>query len=174
MLSIKRATVNDVKSLRQLSIQTFTETYTQYNTAEDMQLYNETYFNEERLLNEVSGDDNLFFLAYSGDVLAGYVKMRTTEQLEELNNRRHIEIERIYVLQQFQKQKIGLFLINHCIETSAQQGFDVIWLGVWEQNKKAIDFYMSRGFTIFGVHDFVLGTDKQKDWLMKYELKHQP
>jgi len=45
-----------------------------------------------------------------------------------------------------------------------------IWLGVWEKNQKAIDFYEKNGFVPFDKHIFVLGDDKQTDIMMKMEL----
>jgi len=45
-----------------------------------------------------------------------------------------------------------------------------IWLGVWEKNQKAIDFYEKNGFVSFDKHIFVLGDDKQTDIMMKMEL----
>lgn len=170
MVTIRQATADDLQLLQELSITTFAETYTAYNTPEDMQLYNETYFNSEQLAKDIATETNYFFLVFFDDELAGYTKMRTTDEPAEMKGRRHIEIERIYVLQKFQKQKIGLRLINQCIETATQQGFEVIWLGVWQKNEKAINFYKGRGFKIFGTHIFTLGKDVQTDWMMKMEL----
>ncbi len=170
MVTIRKVIVNDADVLQHLCIDTFAETYTAYNTPENMQLYNETYFGKEQLQNEIIDKQNYFFIALADNEPAGYTKMRTTDEPPELKRRMHIEIERIYVLQKFQKQKIGLHLMNQCIETAMQHGFDVIWLGVWEQNTKAINFYTRRGFSIFGTHIFTLGTDPQTDWLMKMEL----
>jgi ribosomal protein S18 acetylase RimI-like enzyme len=42
---------------------------------------------------------------------------------------------------------------------------------VWEHNQKAIQFYRKWGFEKFGEHFFMVGNDKQNDWLMKKELQ---
>ena len=45
-----------------------------------------------------------------------------------------------------------------------------VWLGVWEENYRALRFYEKNGFTPFGKHKFWLGDDEQTDLLMKKEL----
>ena len=45
-----------------------------------------------------------------------------------------------------------------------------IWLGVWEKNERALEFYKKNGFVAFDQHIFTLGTDVQTDILMKLEL----
>ena len=45
-----------------------------------------------------------------------------------------------------------------------------IWLGVWEYNKNAIEFYKHMGFKIFSKHSFLLGDDNQTDLLLKIDI----
>jgi hemerythrin-like domain-containing protein len=45
-----------------------------------------------------------------------------------------------------------------------------VWLGVWDKNEKAIAFYQKNGFEIVGEHPFVMGNDRQNDFIMKREL----
>jgi len=61
--------------------------------------------------------------------------------------------------------------MEHCIKLAAEKNKELIWLGVWERNQRAISFYQKFGFEKFGEHDFVLGNDVQTDWLMKKMLR---
>jgi ribosomal protein S18 acetylase RimI-like enzyme len=45
-----------------------------------------------------------------------------------------------------------------------------MWLGVWEENPRAIRFYQKQGFVEFDQHIFQLGEDAQTDILMKLNL----
>ena len=47
---------------------------------------------------------------------------------------------------------------------------DLIWLGVWEQNPRAIAFYTKWGFVEVGAQTFRLGSDLQRDLVMAREL----
>ena len=43
---------------------------------------------------------------------------------------------------------------------------ETVWLGVCERNARAVAFYTKFGFVRVGEHDFVLGSDRQTDWLL--------
>ncbi|HWB27190.1 MAG TPA: GNAT family N-acetyltransferase [Chitinophagaceae bacterium] len=169
-IDIRPARPGDVLQLQQLSIITFTDTYGVYNTPANMQLFIEERYTVQQLLQELNNTRMQFFMAYNGNEPVGYIKLRTEEEPAELAGRRHIEIERIYVLPAFKGMKIGKKLIDYAAAIAQQQQYEVIWLGVWEENKSAQAFYTKQGFTIFGEHPFLLGADAQKDWLMKREL----
>lgn len=170
-IAIKQAHANDVELLQKLSIVTFTDTFAAYNTAENMQMYIEKYFSLENVLEELNNSENFFFIAYQENEPAGYLKLRLPEEhLPSLKNNTPIELERVYVLKKLQGTGLGYKLMQFAFEYSRQKGFDTLWLGVWEQNEKAIRFYEKLGFETFGEHEFILGTDKQNDLLMKKAL----
>ena len=82
-----------------------------------------------------------------------------------------VEIERIYVLKKFQGRKIGQLLFEKSLEAADSRKADYLWLGVWEENQKAIEFYKKNGFIEFDRHIFRLGDDDQTDIMMKLVLK---
>lgn len=126
--------------------------------------------NEVKLVTELRDADNRFFLVWYNNGLIGYAKMRTQAQPKELACHNPIEIERIYVRKEYHDKKVGAALMDRCISHAISQGHDLIWLGVWEFNYKAVKFYERYGFEKFGSHIFRLGTDDQTDILMKKEL----
>lgn len=81
-----------------------------------------------------------------------------------------MEIARIYALQSYIGKGVGSALMKKCIDQACELNKEIIWLGVWEKNQKAIHFYRKWGFEKFGTHIFILGDDPQTDWLMKKEL----
>ena len=168
--SIKPASTSDVDILQELCTITFSETYKNYNTEEDMQLYINEHFNRKNLLEELENEKNFFFLATLNRKLFGYIKLRTNNELSQLKNKKNIELERIYVVEHFQGLGLGNRLIHFAVDFARNKSYDTIWLGVWKKNEKAITFYKKCGFEIFGEHTFTLGTDEQVDWLMKKDL----
>jgi len=167
---IKPATAADVLPLQQISIVTFTDTYAVYNTPENMRLFIDANYNTQQLLNELADPAQQYYLTYLGDELVGYIKLRTTENPPELAGKKHIEVERIYVLPMYKGRYIGKQMIEHALAIAREKQYEVLWLGVWDQNTSAQAFYTKQGFTIFGEHAFVLGNDHQRDWLMKKEV----
>jgi hypothetical protein len=79
---------------------------------------------------------------------------------------RAIEIARIYAVKS-SIERCWQALMQKCIDFAMLKKHHTIWLGVWEHNQRAIDFYTRWGFEKFAEHDFILGNDVQKDWLMK-------
>ncbi len=171
MKIIKVDTPALMETIRVLSIQTFHEAYEAENTKENMLAYTNKNFSEIQLLKEYNTPGHFFYIIYSEGEAAGYFKLRNEEILPDFEDLQQIELERIYILKKFQQQKLGFACINYCIEESISNGYDVLWLGVWKQNEKAIRFYKKIGFEIFGEHVFVLGDDPQKDYLMKLYIK---
>jgi len=60
--------------------------------------------------------------------------------------------------------------MQHCLDYAISKMYDLVWLGVWERNETAINFYKKWGFELFGSHIFRLGNDDQNDLLLKKQL----
>ena len=166
----REAKPEDAETIGKVAAQTFTETFEWYNTAENMRDYNESHFKPHHILKEIEDKNSILYVALINDEIIGYAKLKSSETPKELGNVTSIEIERLYVKKEFHDKKVGLALMNTCLEKAKENKVDVIWLGVWEQNPKAINFYTKVGFEKFGQHIFQLGDDAQTDYLMKYHL----
>jgi ribosomal protein S18 acetylase RimI-like enzyme len=166
-ITIRPAKQEDTALLSKLSIDTFKESYAEMNDAGDMNLYINEHFMPHDIQNEIEDGRNTLLLAMLGDAPAGYVKLSVRTQPAELIGTSNIQIERLYVLKQYQEQKIGANLMSYCMSYAIKNGFDVLWLAVWVHNEKAIAFYERWGFEVFGKQIFQLGRDAQDDLLMK-------
>ena len=169
-MKIRKINIDDLETLRNLSIQTFKETFEEVNTEENMQKYLNENLNEEKLKSELENQNSEFYFAENNGEILGYLKLNFKDAQTEKVEENHFEIERIYVLKAFLGQKIGQILFDKAIEIGREKNLEYVWLGVWEENKRAIRFYEKNGFEIFGKHDFVLGEDVQTDLLMKLNL----
>ena len=169
-MSINRATARDAEVLTELSVSTFRDSFAAQNEQENMDMYIAEAMSLEKLAAELNDTKNIFFIAWDGNTAAGYSKIRPGYESQELSNNNPLEIERIYVAEQYQGQKVGAALMAHCLDYAVQNNYDIVWLGVWEHNHKAIDFYTKWGFHIFSSHIFRLGHDDQTDILMKKHL----
>jgi len=123
-------------------------------------------FTREKLMAEVGDPQNKFILAHEDDYVLGYAKLRNGEQRVEFCNKSSIEIARIYAIQSAIGKGVGKMLMEACLQIAREMKREIIWLGVWEKNERAINFYKKFGFEKFAEHDFLLGDDVQTDWLM--------
>lgn len=170
MIEIKKVTLSDLSIIQKISKQSFTETFAEINTPENMEKYLHESFNTEQLTSEINNADSPFYIAFWETEPVGYLKLNFGNAQTEPIKAETIEIQRIYVLQAFHGKKIGQLLLDKALEIARQDAVDYIWLGVWEENHRAIQFYSKNGFITFDKHIFTLGNDQQTDLLMKLEF----
>lgn len=157
----------DVLQLQNIGRQTFYETFAEHNPPENLDAYLTESFSTDKLTRELNNPDSAFYFAYFDKKLAGYLKLNFGQAQTELNNGDSMEIESIYVLSEFQGKKVGQALFAHALRIAQEAGCQYIWLGVWEKNYKALNFYRKNGFVEFDKHIFRIGDDEQTDFLMK-------
>ncbi len=164
-------TLDDLSKLQQIGKQTFHETFAETNTEEDMQEYLRKSFSDEQVTSELTNSESAFYFATLDNRVIGYLKLNFGQAQTEINDPNSLEIERIYVLKEFQGRKVGQLLYNKALSVARERNFEYLWLGVWEKNEKAIHFYKKNGFETFDQHVFVLGTDEQIDLMMRLKLQ---
>jgi diamine N-acetyltransferase len=169
-IEIKKVTFDEIAQLQKISKQTFFETFAADNTAENMEKFLAESFSLQKLTAEWADPNASFYFAWLDNEIIGYLKLNFGAAQTELKDQKALEIERIYVLKAFQGQKVGQILYEKAIQIAKQYHMTYVWLGVWEANIRAIDFYKKNGFVVFDKHIFVLGDDKQTDLMMKLEL----
>jgi GNAT superfamily N-acetyltransferase len=137
------------------------------NTPENMMLYLNQNFTLKRIKEEIQEPNAVFFIAEKDEEAIGYARVRKSERPKALNGYQAIEIERMYADKKYIGKRIGHLLMNTCLHFARDNGYNTVWLGVWEHNLHAIAFYEKWGFEKFGQHTFMLGNDAQTDLLMK-------
>ncbi|HMO61885.1 MAG TPA: GNAT family N-acetyltransferase [Ferruginibacter sp.] len=169
-IAVNRVTLNDIDQLQKIGRQTFSETFSAGNTQENMQKYLKEGFSYEKLTDELNSENSEFYFALIDDNVVGYLKLNTGQSQTEMQDRKALEIERIYVLQEFHGKKVGQVLYEKAMQVANEKKVNYVWLGVWEENPRAIRFYQKNGFVEFDRHIFRLGDDKQTDIMMKKVL----
>ncbi|MGQ9007893.1 GNAT family N-acetyltransferase [Bacillus stercoris] len=169
-VNIKKCRREDLQVLQQLSIETFNDTFKDQNSPENMKAYLERAFNMKQLEKELSNTSSEFFFVYFDHEVAGYVKVNIDDAQSEEMGAESLEIERIYIKNNFQKHGLGRHLLNKAIEIALERNKKNIWLGVWEKNENAIAFYKKMGFVQTGAHSFYMGDEEQTDLIMAKTL----
>lgn len=166
-ISVRTCNQKDIETLVSLGIKTFRDTFDEFNSPENMILYLNNTFTKKIIEQEMSQPGTVFFLAFDGRRVAGYAKIKTSDTP---NGSPALEIERLYAHKDYVGKRVGYMLMQTCLAFAKKKECKTLWLGVWENNARAISFYKKNGFEKFGQHTFMLGNDAQTDWLMKREL----
>lgn len=169
-MHIRSIGLPDLNALQAISRQTFVETFSDQNTVANMNQYLAEKLSLEKLTAELNDPDSLFYFIEENDQPIGYLKLNKGKAQTELNDAYALEIERIYVVQSYHGKKVGQLLYNKALAVARELGVSYVWLGVWEENPRAIRFYEKNGFVEFNRHVFKLGEDEQTDIMMKLTL----
>ena len=170
-IRIERVTSGEVEVLLDLARRTFDESYRSLNDTDDFESYLASSFTWENFETQLSNPQSRFYFAFDDDELAGYFKVNTGSAQTESFDPDAMEIERIYVDQRFQGAGIGRVMIISAETLAREAGITTLWLGVWEKNPGAIEFYQKVGFEAFSKHIFRIGNDDQTDILMRKNIR---
>jgi ribosomal protein S18 acetylase RimI-like enzyme len=172
-IEIRKVTNNDLDQLQKIGRQTFYETFASGNTEDNMKKYLDESFSVTKLTTELSDNNAEFYFATLDNNVIGYLKINFRQSQTELQDEKAVEIERIYVLKEYHGKNVGQLLLDKATNIARQKNADYIWLGVWEENPRAINFYKKNGFVEFDKHIFKLGNDEQTDIMMKLKLTNE-
>ena len=153
-----------------LAKKTFVETYEEHNDPENMEMYVREAFSEEVITKELRNPHARFFIAFLDGEPVGFTKLRDDRQAKTLEKVRALEVQRIYILKEYQGYNAGKALMEKIKSVAREDLYQTIWLQVWQQNNKAIRFYQRAGFVVYETTLFRLENEMHQDFLMRYDL----
>ena len=155
--------------LAEIGATTFYDTFRPFNTEKDMQSYLKANYSINKIKSNLSTSGVQYLLGYQADVDQGYVKL--IENPEGLSLKGKImELEKIYLRPTAQGSGLAKQLMELAFEKSRELGFDTLYLGVWQENVRALSFYKKMGFEIFDTRKFQLGSRLCEDYLLYIRL----
>jgi ribosomal protein S18 acetylase RimI-like enzyme len=163
---VRTASSGDVIDIAELGARTFLTSFAADNRPEDVETYVADSFNRETIAREIADPNSVFFLVVLDDIIIGYTKLRKGITLECVDGPNPIELERIYVDADHQGIGAGKMLMRAATDYAREEGYQAIWLGVWEKNAGARRFYERAGFVLVGSKYFMVGNDRQNDVVM--------
>ena len=164
--TIRRATIGDAARLAAFAERTFRETFETENTRANMDSHCAKNYGRDIQAAEISDPNRFTLISTEDDELIGYAQLRWGPAPDGVKANAPGEIQRLYVAKGRHGAGVAHELMAPCLAEAIARGSDVVWLGVWERNPRAIAFYRKFGFAEVGAHDFTLGTDRQRDIVM--------
>lgn len=165
-LTVRIASPEDAVALAILGRRTFADAFAADNNPEDMEAYLKEAFSPKQLHSELTTPHTLFLMAEMNDKPIGYAKVDDLAPPSCVTFPNPGHISRIYVDQQWLGHRVGKTLMQHCVVSAKAEGYESLWLGVWEHNTRAVSFYKKWHFATVGTTTFVLGEDVQTDLVM--------
>ena len=165
-MTVRDAHPSDLPALRDLAERAFRSAFAAQNDPADLEAYVRDAFDLARLGAEMEAPATQYVVAEGDGALLGYATLRDAAVEACVTGPVPLEIQRIYAAPEAVGQGVGAALMRACLDRARTQGFETVWLGVWEENARAIAFYERWGFRTVGTHVFRLGSDDQTDLLM--------
>jgi ribosomal protein S18 acetylase RimI-like enzyme len=168
---IRRATSDDASMLAALAARLFAQAFRPTNDPDDIRMHLTETFSPEKQLAEIVDPARAVWIAEDDDGRAvGYAMVRVGVSGPGVVGDRPAEVQRIYADAEWHGRGVGAALMRACIDHAVALGCDVVWLGVWERNPRAIAFYEKMGYVAVAKQTFLLGRDLQHDLVMSRAL----
>jgi ribosomal protein S18 acetylase RimI-like enzyme len=172
-LEIRRATLDDASLIAAVGAESFTRSFGAQNTPENLAMHLAKAFGDDIQRRELADPAVTYLIAEQDGRTAGYAQVRSGEAPECVTGPSPIEVRRFYVLHDFHGTGIAQKLMDACADEARHRGGRTLWLGVWDQNPRAIRFYTKWGFEDVGGQTFMLGEDPQQDRVLAHALAAQ-
>jgi ribosomal protein S18 acetylase RimI-like enzyme len=174
VIQIRTARPDDARQLADLAEATFRDTFGAANTAQDMNVHCRASYGEAIQAAEIARPDMLTLLGEADGRLTGFAQLRWGDAPACVTSAAAGEIQRLYVAREWHGKGVARALMHACLEAMRARGSEVVWLGVWERNPRAIAFYRKFGFAEVGEHVFAVGSDPQRDIVMARPVSASP
>jgi ribosomal protein S18 acetylase RimI-like enzyme len=171
-VNIRGSVPGDAPTLAAIARRSFYDAFADHpkNAPDDLEAYMKEAFSVEAIAADLSDEDAVYFVAEIDGAMVGYSKLKKNSREDCSSGDRPIELCRLYSLSEYIGKGIGKTLMLRCLEFARENNFDFMWLGVWEYNYRAQDFYRKFGFEKCGEHIFQLGSDPQTDWVFEKKI----
>ncbi|MBL7977711.1 MAG: GNAT family N-acetyltransferase [Bacteroidetes Order II. Incertae sedis bacterium] len=168
---LRPATVSDATLLSQLAEQTFREAFEAIYDPEDCRRVIASSYNVPKLQNELADPHVHVWLAFSANEAIGYLQLEPDKRIPGVSGSRPLWLHRIYLKKAWTGQRVGRLLMEKALHYAEEQGHDVLWLTVWDQNPGAVRYYKRWGFRKTGYVNFPLGSENPPtDYLMQRDI----
>lgn len=160
------AVVADAAVLAETAGRLFVQAYGKYSRPDDLEVHVERYFGHDKVLAELQDPDVSYTIAYADEAIAGFLKIRRGATPDSVPAAAAVEVQQLYVDTNRQRLGVGRRLMDRAVAAAREEGYEGLWLSVWQDADWATGFYEACGFRQVGTAEFWLGRSCYMDDLM--------
>ncbi len=168
------ATPDDVPVLCHLGATTFRETYRTISDPREVDEYADEHFTVDKITAWFRKPCARTLLALVDGRPAGYAHLRHARVPACVDDRKAIELSRLYLLATAQGSGLGGAMMDAVLAHARELEARTIWLGAYDRNVKALAFYARRGFVQVGTHAFEFGDQVYADPVLTRRVTPAP
>ena len=164
---IIKADVSHAAVIASIAKKTFRHTFGGiFQNSEDMFEYLEYSYNPVKLVRSLRKENNVYLLAFNGNDPAGFVKVKTHSLNDQIESGAQMQLQKIYVLPQYQSAGIGSALMKKAIDLAWDIHPDYVWLDAPASKAQALKFYERHGFHRLGQYYLTIGSQSFEYYLL--------
>jgi ribosomal protein S18 acetylase RimI-like enzyme len=171
---IRLASTQDASQIASLGASVFSTTFGYSLPPADLTAYLSSAYSTPSITTDILNPSMTTVVASptaSPSTVLGFAQLtRGSSEPCVVNDPSPVELQRLYVSTEAHGLGLGRKLVQEVEKIAKAEGYETLWLGVWEENAKAHGFYGKVGFERCGSHDFVMGETVQRDWILKKSL----
>jgi len=171
---IRHATAEDAAALAAFATQAFTDTYLGLDDPQEIADYVAEHFQPEVVAGVIADPACAVMLAWVGAQLAGYAILRDAPAPAFVTGPQPLELWRLYLGQGFIGRGLGSRLMAEVHALASRRGARTLWLGVYDRNERAVEFYKRFGFVHVGDTEFLFGGRFYVDPIYAVAVKESP
>ena len=171
---VRFATVEDATPLAAFAARAFTDTYRGLDDAQEIADYVAEHFQPAVLAGVIQDPACTTLLADVAGQLAGYAVVRAEPAPACVAGPAPLQLWRLYLGEGFIGQGLGARLMAEVHAQARRRGARTLWLGVYDRNVRAVEFYKRFGFAQVGSQEFLFGGRLYMDPIYAITVKESP
>jgi len=169
-IELIKARAEHARILAELGAKTFTQSYGNALDPQELKTYVSQAFSVDQISRELHNPKIHYRIACMDNVVCAYAKLVPSSLPACLKGANAIELMRLYVTPEYCRHGVGSRLMAMLIDCARTQGYEHMWLRVWQENHRAIDFYQKWRFHTVGSEPYHVGVCSETVLIMVRSL----
>lgn len=166
----RTAEPEDAAPLARLARETFTATFGHLYPAEDLAAFCDQIYAVDAQAALIVHPELEIRLACERGELVGYCQIGAFKLPFDPGARRPMELHRLYVIERVKGAGVATALMEWALARMRALGADDAYLGVYQDNPRALRFYQRYRFEIVGAYKFPVGATLDDEFIMRARL----
>ncbi|MFP2996011.1 GNAT family N-acetyltransferase [Spongiivirga sp. MCCC 1A20706] len=151
-ISFKQLTNNDIDILVPIAQKAYLQAYTSVWEQNKPEYYIQKAFTRNVFATDLKNENLAYYLIYVAKVLVGFYKLELNSKIGSYKTAEAIQLEKIYILNEFSGKGIGHASLNHIMKLASELRKKVLWVDVMHTSP-AKRFYEKMGFNTWSNWD---------------------
>lgn len=151
---IESATAKDATEIAVFAARAFEHAFAPAFPKDILLEFLQDMFHETNVRRDIADPTHTWLVAKINRRLAGYLTLARPHTGADTSARSAIQLQKIYVDPMRTSCGIGAALLHAGQDCAVDMGYTTMWLGVWTNNMRGIEFYRREGFDIVDTFTF--------------------